>query len=301
VPPGIEQFFVPAAAAAEDVVYSPVALGSARVAFSDTKSGIEEVRDVLYAADILDGAVPVDWARASRLDVPAASLQRSPAGTAQQEPVPAPGLQAKNYAAWSKSFARFLAQSETIEIFRHRDSKLTSRSGESERDFRIRVQEANRAARDEEVDAVRRKYAPKQAQLTEKLRRAEGTVEREQQQASQAKLQTALSMGATVLGALFGRKAINAGTLGRATTAARGVGRTMKESEDIKRAGEGVEAVRSQMSDLDAQLLAETQRLAARYEGEPAIEKIALAPKRGQVTVQFVALGWIADGGAHSA
>jgi hypothetical protein len=295
VPPGIDQFFVPAGQAATRVVYAPVALGSARVAFSDAKSGIDEARDVLYAADILDGAVPVDWSRASRLDVPAASLQRAPTGSAEQEPVPASGLQPKNYAAWSKSFARFLAQSETIDLFRHRDSKLTSRAGESERDFRIRVQEANRAARDEEVDALRRKYAPRQAQLGEKLRRAESAVEREQQQASDAKLQTALSMGATVLGALFGRKAINAGTLGRATTAARGVSRTMKESGDIKRAGEGVDAVRSQISDLDAQLLAETQRIAARFERDPAIEKIALAPKRGQVTVQFVALGWIPD------
>ena len=45
--------------------------GSARVGFSDTKNGIDESRDVLYAAEISDGAVPVDWTAASRLDVPA--------------------------------------------------------------------------------------------------------------------------------------------------------------------------------------------------------------------------------------
>ena len=37
----------------------------------------------------------------------------------------------------------------------------------------------------------------------------------------------------TIVGALLARKAINAGTIGRATTAARGVGRSMKEAAFI--------------------------------------------------------------------
>ena len=76
-------------------------------------------------------------------------------------------------------------------------------------------------------------------------------------------------------------------------TAARGVGRTMKESEDIKRAGEDVEAVKAQAAELDAEVLAETQRITSRFEAESPLEKVALVPKRGQVTVQFVALGWV--------
>ena len=301
VPPGIEQFFVPPAKAARPAAYAPVVLGSARVGFTDTKNGIDESRDVLYAVEISDGAVPVDWTAATRLDVPASSLLRTP-GDAPQHPVPAAALQPKNYANWEKAFSRWLSQSETVELLRDRDSKLTSKAGESERDFRIRLQDANRSARDEAVDAIRRKYAPKQAAMAEKLRRAEASVEREQQQASQAKLQTAVSFGATLLGAFLGKKAINVGTIGRATTAVRGVGRTMKESEDIKRAGESVDAVRAQAAELDAEVLAETQRLTGRFETGSPLEKIALAPKRGQVTVQFVALGWVpVEDGAASA
>ena len=92
-------------------------------------------------------------------------------------------------------------------------------AGESERDFRIRLQLEARTARDEAVDAVRKKYAPKQAALAERLRRAEQAVERETQQASDQKMQTAVSVGATLL-ALFGRKAVRrdhrAGDDGRA-------------------------------------------------------------------------------------
>ena len=298
VPPGIEQFFVPASASAgAEVIYRPVVLGSARVGFSDPKNAIDGWRDVLYAVEISDGAVPVDWTSASRVDVPAASLVRAPAASARQESVPLAALQAKNYANWQRDFGRWLAQSETLELFRHRDSKLTSHPGESERDFRIRLSDANRAARDEAVDTMRRKYATKQAQLADRLRRAEASVEREQQQVSQSRLQTMVSVGTTLVGAFLGRKAVSMGTLGRATTAVRGVGRSMKESEDVKRAGESADAVRAQIKDLDAEILGETQRIAARFESEAPLEKMSLTPKRGQLTVQFVALGWIPVGG----
>ena len=120
-------------------------------------------------------------------------------------------MQPRHYAAWEKDFAKWLAQVERVEVLRHRDLKLVSNPGESERDFRIRVQDANRTARDEAIDAVRKKYAPRQAQLAERLRRAEATVARETEQASHAKLQTAVSVGATILGALFGRKAVSTG------------------------------------------------------------------------------------------
>jgi hypothetical protein len=291
VPPGIQQVFIPDAAA-DAPVYTPVIVGAARVSFADTKLGVDTTRDVTYAAPIGDGAVPVDWAKGSPLDVAADALERQPRPGASFLPAPQPALTAKNYAVWQKSFAQFLAQAEKIELLRHAPTKLTATAGESERDFRIRLKDALRVERDEAVEAVRQKYAPRQAALAEKLRRAEAVVEREQEQASQQKLQTAVSLGATVLGALFGRKAISTGTLGRATTAARGASRTMKEASDVKRASESKEAIEQQMKELDEAARQETQAIAAAHDAEPVLERVTLAPKRGQVAVQFVSLGW---------
>ena len=208
------------------------------------------------------------------------------------EALPSAAQQAKNYAAWQKAFTQWLQQTQRYEMFRHRATKLTSAPDESERDFRARVDDARRETRDEEIDAIRKKFAAKRDSLTERLRRAESTVEREQQQVSQQKTQTMLSMGAAALGALFGRRAIGAGTLGRATTAARGVGRTMKEQQDVKRAAETVDAVRAQLEQLDTTILAATDKVAAEFDVPVEIERVAIAPKRGQVAVHFVALGW---------
>jgi hypothetical protein len=142
------------------------------------------------------------------------------------------------------------------------------------------------------VDAIRQKFAARQATLAEKLRRAEAAKARESEQSTQQKLQAAVSIGATLVGALLGRKTITTGTIGRATTAARGMSRTMKESADVQRANESVEAVQKQIQDLDDQLRQETQTIATDFDRPPLLEQVTLLPKRGQVSVQLVALGW---------
>ena len=296
LPPGVQQFFVPLSGAASDVQYTPVVIGAARVGFGDSKLGIDEVRDVVYAVPFGGGAVPVDWAEAKRLDIAAADLESAPAAGATFAPVPPAGLQAKSYAAWGKELGRWLSQSEKLELFRQADLKLTSRVGESERDFTIRVNDARRVARDTAVEALRKKYAGEQARIAERIRKAEAALERETAQATQSKVQTGLSVGATIFGALFGRKTLSASTLGRATTAARGVGRSMKESEDIKRASENVEQIRQQAQELEEQILAETRQISDST-APPVIDRVSLAPKRGQVSVQLVGLGWIPDAG----
>ncbi len=294
LPPGIQQFFLPASAAApsKPILYSPVILGAVRIGFSDAKLGIETTRDVLYAARLGTGALALDWASSERLETPVGELASTPRPGASFEDLPAAAAQPKNYAAWEKAFKQWVAQNEHVEVLQHRETGLTSRPGETEGDFKIRVQDAARVSRDAAVDAVRQKYAARQSSLAERLRRAEASKSRETEQSTQQKLQAAVSIGATLVGALFGRKAISAGTIGRATTAARGVGRTMKEAGDVQRASETVEAVRAQAKELEDQVREETQAIAASFDRAPVIERLTLPPKRGQVTVQLVALGW---------
>ena len=289
LPPEINQYFIPGPAS----VYSPVVVGAARVSFTDPKLAVQESRDVVYAAPIESGPLPVDWQTAERIEIAPADLRHDPPSPdAKYEPVPPAAQQKRNYAAWQKSFSQSLSQTERLELFRHRATKLTSTGAESERDFVARVQDTRRAARDADVEAIRRKFGSKRDTLAERLRKAEAAVDREQQQASDQKTQTMLSVGAAAIGALFGRKAMSSGTLGRATTAARGMGRSMKEAGDVKRANETVEAVREQLEAFDAMVLEQTQEVAAKYDVPVDIERVPLTPKRGQIEVQFVALGW---------
>ena len=291
--PEIQQYFVPTTD--PHPRYAPVALGVARVTFADAKLKIDETRDVVAAAPIREGAVPVDWEDAVMLDIAPADLETAAADAATFEPLPKAGASAKSYAAWQKAFASWLARSQKLELYRHAGLKLTSNAGEDERDFRIRVHNAQREARDAEVEDLRRRLAEKRARLEEKVRRSQQGVQREQEQASQAKLQSGVSLAATVFGALLGRKTLSTSTLGRATTAARGLGRASKEQDDIKRAQENVDVSKSALEELDAQIAEETAAIAARFDADASkLDTVSLAPKRGQVHVQFVALGWLA-------
>jgi hypothetical protein len=273
-------------------VYSPVILGAARVTFADRRLGVDATTDVLYAAPVTDGPIEVDWMHADRLSITPAGLRRDAAPGASFAPLPAAGAQPRKYAAWQKAFARWVAQGERVELMRHPTLGITSQPGESEADFLVRLQHEARAARDAAIDEVRRKYAAKQASLADRLKRAEASVDREQQQASDQKVQTAVSFGATVLGALLGRKAVSTGTLGRATTAARGVGRSMKEASDVRRAAESVEHVKRAIAKLDDQIAADIAAVSHRFHERVPLERVTLAPRRGHVEVQFVALGW---------
>jgi hypothetical protein len=118
-------------------------------------------------------------------------------------------------------------------------------------------------------------------------------VEREAEQATGQKMQTAISFGATLLSSFMGRKAVSLTTLGRATSAARGVGRSVKESQDVGRAQETVAAINEQLAELDAEFKSETEALENIYNAETEpLETVILKPTKANVTVQLVGLAW---------
>ena len=296
LPPDVPQHFVPArggAPAGCTLLYQPMLVGSAQVRVSDTKNKIDVSQDVTVLTPITGEAVPVAWDQATTVGFTPAELTPAPEGDAVFADLPAGAGKKKSYDGWSKEFAGWLLQSQKIELLRCPSLKAVSKPDESERDFRVRLQESTRQDRDRASDALRQKYAPKIAALQERRRRAEQAVARESEQAKQQGLQTAISVGATILGAFLGRKAINVSTIGRATTAARGAGRVLKETQDVGRAKETVAAVDEALAALDAQFKAEADALGARTDPltEP-IETIALKPTRQNISVRLVALAW---------
>jgi hypothetical protein len=132
------------------------------------------------------------------------------------------------------------------------------------------------------------------AALQERIRRAEQAVEREREQAQQQRMQTAISLGSTLLGAFLGRKAVSVGTMGRAGGAVRAGSRAWKEAQDVGRAEETVEALRGQLADLESQFAAETQALEASL--SPAAETPETLPiklKKTNIAVRLAALCWM--------
>jgi hypothetical protein len=295
LPPGIDQYFLPVrgqAPAGAQLVYTPMLLGVAEVRFADAKARVDAAQTVTVAAPVSDAPVPVDWNAAAESAFGPSDLEREAGAGAAYDPLPSAASKAKSYDAWKKSFGTWVYGSKKLELWRSADPPLVSQPDETEGQFRVRLQQAARESRDEAVERLRQQYAPKIATLQERLRRAQAAEEREASQASSAKLQTAISFGATLLGAFMGRKAVSMSSVGRATTAARGVGRSMKEAEDVKRAAESVASVQQQIDALEAELREQTAGVEAKMASAP-LEPLTIAPKKTGIAVQLVALTWV--------
>jgi hypothetical protein len=119
-----------------------------------------------------------------------------------------------------------------------------------------------REQRDAAVEKLRGQYAPKLRRLEEKVRNAEQVVEREEGQSRGAKVQTAISAGATILDALLGRK-VSRTSMGRATTTARGAQRAMQQEQDVKAAKEDLESAQAEYERLEQELAAKIAEIQA--------------------------------------
>jgi hypothetical protein len=236
----------------------------------------------------------VEWDRATQTDLALGDLDREPEKNAQFLPVPASAGKAKSYADWNKEFAAWLFRTQKLDLLKSPSAKAVSAPGESERDFRLRLQQAGREQRDAAAERLRQKYASKMAALQERLRRAEQNKERQQAEARTSRMQAAVSVGASILGAFLGRKTISQTNIGRATTAIRSAGRVMKESQDVGHAEETVAAIQQQLADLDAQFKAEADALAAATDPlSENLDVISLKPAKANIAVNLVTLAWV--------
>ncbi len=296
VPPDVPQHFVPVRGIKPEggeLIYAPMLLASSQVHYADAKTRVETTQEVTVLAPISDGVVPVDWDQAVPAQVTVADLEQDPQGEARFLALPGAAGKAKTYEMWSKEFGGWLYRTQKLQLFRSPSTDQMSSPGESERDFRVRLQQAGREQRDKGADSLRRKYAPKIAALQERVRRAEQQKEKQQLEARSSQMQAAISVGASILGAFLGRKTISAANVGRATTAIRGAGRVLKESQDVSLAQENVAALQQQLADLETQFKTESDALAAASDPtQEKLESMFLKPAKANITVKLVALAW---------
>ncbi len=302
LPADVSQFFVPARGSTAGLSYRPVLIGAAKIRYTDTKNRIDTSVDVVTMTPITDEAIPVDWEAAEEVGFSLRDLTRSASRGITFQELPQSAAKSRNYADWSRDFATWIYGSQKLELMRSPTTGLVSKPGETEREFRVRLQQAAREQRDEKMELLKKKYAPKVAALEERIRKAQQAVDREASQASQAKTQTAISFGATLLNALTGRKLFSSSSLGKAATAARGVGRSMQQESDVKRARETVETYTRQLEELNAQFEEEGNLMSDKFDAlTEMLDTLVLRPKKTDIDVQLVSLAWAPYNGSQSA
>src|SRR5262249_44990397 len=155
LPAEVPQYFVALRGnqpASNSLHYRPLLFGCSKVYYSDPKKGVDSEQNISYLAQISDGPVSVDWQQASQVDLVESDLEKTAAQEAVYEAVPSEASKLKSYENWKRLLAEALYRSQKLDLFLSPALEQLSKPGESERDFRVRLQQAAREERDQRVE-----------------------------------------------------------------------------------------------------------------------------------------------------
>jgi len=266
----IPQMYLPIVDASDaPLVYLPGIIRSCNVHINDSKTDINGKTTVSDVTKFSPRDEEIDWDAAVRYPGSVRNLPESPEEPCQFTELPGFAIEEKNYDEWGDDYIDHLYRTAGgIKVFHIESLDEYSKPGESEADFRIRLGEAARERRDELVEKLREKYGKLIARAESKLDTALAKLDEQKSQASSAKVNTAVNIGTSILGALFGRKRMSTSMRSGTTSASR----AMKESRDAKAAQRAADDIQADIAELEAKLRAEIEE--ARESIDPMTEPL---------------------------
>ncbi|NYT12582.1 MAG: ATP-binding protein [Methanomassiliicoccales archaeon] len=291
LPSDIPQYFIRMGGQQADIVYRPMILGISQVRFFDAKKGVDEIKELHFLTPITNDPIAVDWEMAEEVNITISDLTKVPSDHAEFSDLPSAASVPKNFTKWKKTFGDWLVGSQKIQLLRSPSLNQYSKVGETESDFRIRMQLAAREILDENIEKLRKKFAPKYAALDERIRKAEIALEKEKDQERYHRHQSAISLGSTLLDAVMGRKVKSS-----ASRTVRDYERSRKEKMDIEFADENLESLQGQRKRLEEDFNAEVDKIRGRIDPlTENLETVSISTTKTKISIKLVALAWSPD------
>jgi hypothetical protein len=276
------------------LVYEPVLVGSAEVRFVDRKRKISEQIEKLLVVPAPDGAKQIDWDDAETLKLQLKELGSDPEEVGPgQGPffasIPEIANSARELKSIGKDLSDWLYYNSILTITTHAHLDLFRHPDETERAFKIRLQQAAREERDEEVDKLEDKYETRLARVETKLRKQERELAKDEADYGARKQQEMIGLGETVLGFFMGRRRTTA--LSSAASKRRMTSRAKQEIEETK---EEIADLQEDMAELEAELAEASEEITGKW--ADLLDDLSteeLSPRRTDVNVELVALAWL--------
>ena len=280
----IPQYYLIPPVAADRYLLEPSLAATAQVRFFDGKRGIDIVEDRSALLPLDEYFDLPKWDEAEELPVEMEDLSKAPPSSCSYAPLP-PALQgARTLGPYLKSWKDFLYHNSRLKLFRVKKLKIESRPGQSLEDFELEVMALLKEKKEEALEKLEKKFKQQYQRLEDRLNTALDRLDREKQDVSARGVDTAVSFGVALLGALFGRKILSSTTATRTGRGIRSASRMMKEKEDVRRAEEKVERIRMQMEELERSFSEEAEKISAQYSLENyEIEEFFIRPRRSDI------------------
>lgn len=293
LPPNIEELFFRREDYKLPVHYQPLLAGFGKLHYVDSKNKIDTWQEICYIVLPEPGGKSVDWEKGKNLPDTKKQLDKSPLPDSVFDELPSGLMQEKNYQTFAKSLALTVYQNESLSIFQYPSLGMVSKENESENDFRTRIAITLREERDEQVQKLKDKYVSKISALNEKIRKAQTKVEQQKQQATTQKGEAYLSVGATILGAILGKKRISQSTISSAGTSMRRMGKISKENQEATQAEENYHVLTQQLQELQNQLNQEIAQIPSGSDPRSIqIDTVQVKPRKSDIIIDKVAIIW---------
>ena len=277
-------------------VYRPSLLATAKVHYVRVKYKVDTWIPKAFELCLRHGNDVPDtlWEEADPVDCQDWNLQPNGIEGAEYAVVPQNVTHPKYYKTWQREFKEFLYRTQHCHVWYCATLKQYSDPDEAEDDFRIRLGQLAREKRDAAVEKLRKRYASKVNKQQERIRRAEERIEREESQYRQRKLDTVWSFGASILGAVLGRKLGSRTNVSKAATSMRSVGRAAKEREDVVLAKQNLQAEEEKLKKLAAEGEAEVTAVEQALSADALeLEQLKLPPRKSDMDLEPVTLLWV--------
>jgi len=270
------------------LLYVPAVLGVGRLHFVDRTRDVDEREDFALLAQPPEGAPMLAWDQAQPLDVEARDLRQEPEPDAYFDQLPDSINESPEFTELKNALDDYLYRNSSVTLSYSPVLDLYSKPGESERDVRMRLQQVARERRDEEIDQVTERYEDKLDRVEDRLRRERADLAEREADAAARKRETLASVGESVVGMFLGRRSSRV-----VSTALSKQRQAAKAKLRLEEAAEDVEALEEDVSDLEAELQEEVDRIRARWESAlNDLEDYEVRPRRKDVQISFFGLAW---------
>jgi hypothetical protein len=287
------QRFVPPPLPGEAIRYRPALVGLASVRTVDQRRGIDETAEVCLRLPLPLDPAGADWSRAEATGFAVADLAAEPPAGALFARLPADLTVRRDFRDEEKRLSDHLYRSHTLQLLRVREHGLESQPGESEAAFHQRLAALLAAKKEEALARLEEQYGKKQRQLETQLEKALSRVGKEQGEVRARGVETALSVGAAILGAFLGRKPLSMTTATRSAQGVRSAGRLLKETGDVQRAREEAARIEAELARLGEELRQKLITESVQYApAASAVETFAVTPRRADIFNVRVGLLW---------
>ncbi|MFN8456728.1 MAG: hypothetical protein U0401_19015 [Anaerolineae bacterium] len=277
------------------LIYEAGVLGSASVRFVDRKRKLDEPEEKMLVVAAADAARSVKWERAESVAVKPNDLNDEPERVDPEQgpfygPTPAAASTGQEIKALTKDLGDWLYYNSRYKLITHPDLGLFQEPGDEERAFMIRLQQAARERRDDEVDALEKKYKDRLDRLNDKLKRSERELATDQAAYESRKQQEVVGLGATVLGFFMGRKGVSSAITGAVSKR----GQTSRASAAVEETQQEIEEIQKEISDVENELKEATDEITNKWANSlDNLSSEEIAPQRTDIKVRQVAVAWL--------